>query len=83
MPLRIEREGGVSVCRRVRAANGSAFLTNPDDHETGRTTRPATWIGPESCGTIWFEDCHIEEHNSHAIYAAAAPGPIKLLRGVY
>ena len=83
MPLRIEREGGVSVCRRVRAANGSAFLTDPDDNETGRTTRPATWIGPESCGTIWFEDCHIEEHNSHAIYAAAAPGPIKILRGVY
>jgi hypothetical protein len=83
MPLRIEREGGVGVCRRVRAANGSASLTDPDDHETGRTTRPATWIGPESCGTIWFEDCHIEEHNSHAIYAAAAPGPIKILRGVY
>ena len=83
MPLRIEREGGVSVCRRVRAANGSAFLTDPDDNETGRTTRLATWIGPESCGTIWFEDCHIEEHNSHAIYAAAAPGPIKILRGVY
>lgn len=83
MPLRIEREGGVGVCRRVRAANGSAFPTNPDDHETGRTTRPATWIGPESCGTIWFEDCHIEEHNSHAIYAAAAPSPIKILRGVY
>jgi hypothetical protein len=79
MPLRVEREDGIGVLRGVRAAEGSAF---PADR-AAESRRPATWVGPESRGTIYFEDCHFEEHNAHAIYAAAAPGPVKILRGVY
>lgn len=83
MALCVEREGWICVLWRVRAADGSAFPDGPADHETGTTTRPATWIGPESRGTIWFEDCHIEEHDSRAIYAVAAPSPLEVLGGIY